>query len=196
MNSLTCSLSVFRLCMYFIFILIINTNLMKFNNILVYCGFLWFQRPNGCFSWATFCFVLSSRWRITNQIKTNHRENEKKKSILFNMVCNLASQQHHYITVSRKYSTCTPYTHTLLSPKNVSKSGATPSPHDHHHHQQPIQMTWIWPSVKSKSTAQKTKSSATFLLLSCSLDLSLSLIYCWKEYVGEQQDNRTNIWAL
>lgn len=36
----------------------------------------------------------------------------EKKSILFNMVCNLASQQHHYITVSRKYFTCT-YTHTL-----------------------------------------------------------------------------------
>lgn len=36
-----------RLCINFIFILIINTNLMKFNNILVYCRVLWFQRPNG-----------------------------------------------------------------------------------------------------------------------------------------------------
>lgn len=38
-----------RLCMNFIFILIINTNLMKFNNILVCCGFLWFRRPKPAF---------------------------------------------------------------------------------------------------------------------------------------------------
>lgn len=129
---------------------------------------------------CSLSFALSFVWCD----ETHYHE---KKSILFNMVCNLASQQHHYITVSRKYFTCTythTHTHTFLSPK-MSKSGAYQD--NDHHHRQPIQMMWNGGRVSSWTAPRKTKSSG------------ISRIFCTyfeKRMRWQRHDDRANIWAL
>lgn len=145
-----------RLCMNFIFILIINTNLMKFNNILVYCGFLWFRRPKPAFLlWNSVQFNAC----VCVCVETKRR----KSTFILNMVCNLANR-NNIITLPLRVNT-----HTFLSPK-MSKS-VPPSSNP------PSQYEWRGCCHKWNHSAP-TKNSFCFFPLSVPLSHKSLLRHC------------------